>query len=724
MSNTRRNSSSLPWGSGVAAAVAALSLLLAACSSPDASKPVPVTTSTSTSLSSGGKAQGGGTRTTVPPSSGQVIAPGDVASIVASDTTINNRANASLSIPLQNSHETCLQQILDDATYRGDQAAGSNTLGGSFDQVPSRAFVPHEAGYPAFFTVLAEDRATTQPTTSNLLTYVKKSPSTPWKLASSSEILGPTNEGVAVPAAATDSEDYTTSLDPAVSYGLVTAPDKVAARVAAAFTSEAISGKLPAGISAQFGPKNVADPHSIAASYAGVGTVSVQFTASVPAIAAAGAPSRDCPYPSIRLANGGALVTFAVFEEVVVHVRTGNVVVQPSDRSALGELLPPGNYSSITMLAGDMGVAIVPPSGSSSPIEVIGQASEDLTETGVLGSGSSGSSGSGGLVDASSIAKRVDSGLVDINVTLNGNDEAAGTGMVLTSKGEVLTNNHVVEGATSISVTDVGSGRTYGAKFVGYDRTSDVAVLQLERASGLKTVSLGSSSGVSTGEAVVGIGNAGGSGGTPSYAGGSVVALGQSITASDQGDGTSENLTGLIETNADIQPGDSGGPLVNSSGKVIGMDTAASAGFSFEQGGSSTTQGFSIPIATALKIAGEIISGDSSSTVHVGPTSFLGVNVISPGSGGYGFGGGGFGSAPVSSGAEIASVVSGSPASQAGLAQGDTITSLGGQSVTSPSSLTTIIENEKPGTSVPLAYVDSSGARQTVSVQLASGPPQ
>jgi len=136
----------------------------------------------------------------------------------------------------------------------------------------------------------------------------------------------------------------------------------------------------------------------------------VQFTASVPAIAAAGAPSRDCPYPSIRLANGGALVTFAVFEEVVVHVRTGNVVVQPSDRSALGELLPPGNYSSITMLAGDMGVAIVPPSGSSSPIEVIGQASEDLTETGVLGSGSSGSSGSGGLVDASSIAKRVDSG--------------------------------------------------------------------------------------------------------------------------------------------------------------------------------------------------------------------------------------------------------------------------------------------------------------------------
>ncbi len=668
----------------------------------------------------------------MPPHSGQVIAPGDVASIVASDTTINNQANASLSIPLQDSHETCLQQVLDDATYRGDQASGSNTLGGSFNQVPGRVLVPHEASYPAFFSVLAEDRASSQPTTSNLLTYVKTSPSARWKLASSSDILGPTNAGVTVPAAATDAEGYVTSLDPAASDGLVTAPDKVAARVATAFTSEATSGKMPSGISAQFGPKNVDDPHSIAASYAGVGTVSVQFTATTPATASAGAPSRDCPYPAIRLADGGALVTFAVFEKVVVHVRTGNVVVQPSDRGSLGVLLPPGTYSSITMLIGDMGVAIVPPSGSRSPIEVIGQASEGLTETGVPGSGSSGSSGSGGLVDASSIAKGVDSGLVDINTTLNyENAEEAGTGMVLTPNGEVLTNNHVIEGATSMSVTDVGNGQTYGAKVVGYDRTSDVAVLQLENASGLKTVRLGNSSSVHTGEAVLGIGNAGGSGGTPSYAGGSVTALDQSITASDEGDGTSENLTGLIETNADIQPGDSGGPLVDSSGKVIGMDTAASAGFSFAEQGSSTTQGFSIPIDTALKIADEITAGDSSSTVHVGPTAFLGVNVTSPGSGGgyggFGRGGYGFGQpvpTPTSSGAEIESVVSGSPASQAGLAEGDTITSLDGRSVISPDSLTTIIESEKPGAPVPLVYADPSGARETVTVQLASGPPQ
>ena len=355
-------------GLGTAAAVAALSLLLTACSSPVASNSAPSTASTSTSSTSdGGAAQGGNTTTTVPPPTGQVTAPGDVASIVASDTVINNRANASLSIPLQDSHETCLQQILDDATYRGDLAAGSNTLGGSFDQVPGRVFVPHETGYPAFFSVLAEDRASAQPTTNNLLTYVKTSPSARWKLASSSEILGPTNAGVAVPAAATGSEGYVTSLDPAASDGLVTAPDKVAARVAAAFTSEATSGKMPAGISAQFGPKNVADPHSIAASYAGVGTVSVQFTAKTPAAAATGAPSRDCPYPAIRLADGGALVTFAVFEKVVVHVQTGNVVVQPSDRSALGVLLPPGNYSSVTMLAGRHGRRHRPAGGFTLP---------------------------------------------------------------------------------------------------------------------------------------------------------------------------------------------------------------------------------------------------------------------------------------------------------------------------------------------------------------------
>ena len=363
----------------------------------------------------------------------------------------------------------------------------------------------------------------------------------------------------------------------------MTAPDTLAALVAKGFTSEALSGKLPAGLTAQFGPKNVADPHSIVASYANLGTATMRFSTVTPAAAVAGAPSSECPYPAYRLADGGALVTFPVFATTVVQIQSGYVVTQPSNRSAFGVLLPPGTYNSITMVVGDMDVAVVPPTGSRQPIEVIGQASEGLTETGASGSGPASSSAPGGPSNATAIASEVAPGLVDIESTLSYQGaEAAGTGMVLTSKGEILTNNHVIEGASSIRVVDVGNGKTYGATVVGYDRTADVAVLQLEHASGLQTVRLGNSSSVRKGQGVVGIGNAGGSGGTPSFAGGSVTALDQSITASDEAEGTSEQLTGLIETNADIQPGDSGGPLVNSSGKVIGMDTAASAGFSFE----------------------------------------------------------------------------------------------------------------------------------------------
>ena len=199
---------------------------------------------------------------------------------------------------------------------------------------------------------------------------------------------------------------------------------------------------------------------------------------------------------------------------------------------------------------------------------------------------------------------------------------------MLSSNGVILTNNHVIDGATSISVTDIGNDKTYTASVVGYDRTKDIAVLQLHNASGLQTATLGNSSNASVGEDVVGVGNAGGTGGTPSAAGGTVTALNQSITASDDGDGTSEQLSGLIETNADIQPGDSGGALVDTSGNVLGIDTAASAGFSFQSNDqSSGTQGFAIPINTALSLAKSIEAGSGSSTVHIGETAFLGVEI-------------------------------------------------------------------------------------------------
>ena len=190
------------------------------------------------------------------------------------------------------------------------------------------------------------------------------------------------------------------------------------------------------------------------------------------------------------------------------------------------------------------------------------------------------------VMTTSQVASKVDPGLVDVVSTLGyQSGAAAGTGMVLTSTGEVLTNNHVIDGATSIKATDVGNGRTYTAKVVGYDKSHDVAVLQLEGASGLQTVTLSSSS-PQTGQKVVALGNAGGKGGTPSVATGTVTGLDQSITASDESSGTAEQLTGLIGHNAGIQPGDSGGPLVNSYGQVVGMDTAAST--------SSSTTGYSV----------------------------------------------------------------------------------------------------------------------------------
>ncbi len=343
-------------------------------------------------------------------------------------------------------------------------------------------------------------------------------------------------------------------------------------------------------------------------------------------------------------------------------------------------------------------------------------------ESSPFGSGSSGNSstGAGAPSDISSIASKADPGLVDINTNLSyQNEQAAGTGMVISSSGLVLTNNHVIEGATTISVTDVGNGKTYSASVVGYDRTGDVAVVKLANASGLQTITTSTGT-AAVGQAVVGVGNAGGTGGTPSAAGGAITALDQSITASDNGGGNAENLTGLIEINAAIQPGDSGGALVNTAGQVIGMDTAASTGSGYQV---SASQAYAIPITTALSIAKQIEAGKASSTVHIGPTGFLGVSVNSSSSGAGGFGSFGNGSGNSTSGAVVAGTLSGSPAEQAGLVQGDVITALNGSSVNSATDLSNLLQSEHPGDTVQLQWTDGSGQSHTASLKLTSGPP-
>ena len=331
--------------------------------------------------------------------------------------------------------------------------------------------------------------------------------------------------------------------------------------------------------------------------------------------------------------------------------------------------------------------------------------------------------GAGAAGGDPAVAAKVEPALAIINVTLGyQNLQAAGTGKVLTSNGEILTNNHVISGATQISVTDVGNNRTYTASVVGYDAAEDMAVLQLQNASALATVQIGSSAKTAVGDQVTAIGNAGGTG-TPTAASGSVTALNQSITAGDDATGSSEQLHGLLQVDADIQPGDSGGPLVNSSGQVIGMDTAGSASSSrFQQ---TATQGFALPIDTLVPLAQQIEAGKASTAVHIGATAFLGVEVSSGNSagGGSGDGGGGSGNGGTGvNGAPVAGVINGSPAAQTSLTQGDVITSVGGQTVSSPAALSTIMATHRPGDKVAVMWTDTSGTQHSASLVLASGP--
>jgi S1-C subfamily serine protease len=319
---------------------------------------------------------------------------------------------------------------------------------------------------------------------------------------------------------------------------------------------------------------------------------------------------------------------------------------------------------------------------------------------------------------ASQIAARVDPGLVDV-ISTDGDAQATayGTGIVLTATGEILTNNHVIEGATSIKVVDIGNGKTYTAKVVGYDAGHDVAVIQLENASGLTTASLGNSGTVAVGNDVTALGNAEGKGGTPSVASGSVTALNQSITASDELSSVNEQLTGLIESDAPIQPGDSGGPLVNAYGQVVGMDTAASSSYQFQgesqNQNSGATAAYTIPINEALQLAQDIESGNATGTIHIGATAFMGIEIDTQNQGGYG---------QQASGVLLQGALAGSPAAGIGLGQDDTITALGGQTVSNAEDVQQILVKYHPGDSIQVGWTDAYGQQHTATMTLTSGP--
>jgi len=312
-------------------------------------------------------------------------------------------------------------------------------------------------------------------------------------------------------------------------------------------------------------------------------------------------------------------------------------------------------------------------------------------------------------------------GVVLIDTVLT-DGEAAGTGIVLTGNGEILTNYHVVEGSTSIKVTVMGTGKAYTATVVGHDQTDDVALLQLKSASGLTTATIDDDT-VSTGNKVTAVGNAGGTG-TLTAATGTVTALRASITTESEGSTAGESLKSLIETDADVVPGDSGGPLLDAQGEVIGIDTAASSGTEID--------GYAIPIERALTIVKTILSGHETTTVAIGAKAYLGVEISSDtattyNSNGYGQSRGGYDgpddtSYQSSTGATVAGVVDQGPAADAGLMAGDTITAVAGDAITSADDLTTALAGHEPGDTVKVTWTDSSGSSHTATATLGSSP--
>jgi S1-C subfamily serine protease len=323
------------------------------------------------------------------------------------------------------------------------------------------------------------------------------------------------------------------------------------------------------------------------------------------------------------------------------------------------------------------------------------------------GSGNGGSTSSATPVQPATEATAAQVvGVVNVLTTLDyGRNQAAGTGIVLTRTGRILTNNHVIDGATSIAVVDLTTGRRYTATVVGDSPSNDVAVLQLKRASGLRPAPLGDSNAVTIGEAVTTIGNAGDAPGKAA-APGRVTALGQAITANDVSNSSPQQVSGLIESSTDVEPGDSGGPLLDPSGRVIGMDTAAAT----NSRTGAIQASYAIPVDHALEIANEIVGGVSDASIQQGLPAFLGVELLPDDVTGVG------------SATTIQGVVPDTAAARLGLTEGDTLTEIAGAAVSTQSEVDAVLHGHRPGDQVSIGWVDAAGLTHRGTVTLGAGP--
>jgi S1-C subfamily serine protease len=319
-----------------------------------------------------------------------------------------------------------------------------------------------------------------------------------------------------------------------------------------------------------------------------------------------------------------------------------------------------------------------------------------------------------GSANAASAASKVTPGVVDINTTLetaSATEQAAGTGLILDSTGDILTNNHVVEGSISVRVTVQGRSGTYSATVLGVDPSADLAVIHIN-ASGLPTVKLANSSSLKVGDSVLAIGNALGLGGTPRVTEGYITGLDETITASENGS-NSETLNGMIRSDAEISPGDSGGALANTAGQVVGIITAGEA-TSFRTNTSSVA--YAIPASAAAQVANQILAGEAGGGVLIGPVGHLGVGVETLDSDTAAQLG-----LSVTSGALVRTVQGGSPAERAGIAPNSVITAINSTTVDSAKALGDALQAFKPGDQVKVTWV-TQGATHSANVTLVTGP--
>jgi putative serine protease PepD len=363
-----------------------------------------------------------------------------------------------------------------------------------------------------------------------------------------------------------------------------------------------------------------------------------------------------------------------------------------------------GGVAALSLVAGSLGAAIgvslaskhgadsptvtpaTAPAGGATTTPIPSSGSVTTPTTGsAAGSGSSAAPLAGAALDVKGILAKVEPSVVDI-VAQSRRSTGEGTGIIISPDGYILTNAHVVSGASTVTVSTSGTSKALPATVIGADDAHDVALIHLDSGGGaLRAADLGRSTDVKVGDDVVAIGNALGLRGDPTVTRGIVSALNRTV----------ENLTGMIQTDAAINPGNSGGPLVNSAGQVIGINTAVAAD-------GAQNIGFAIPIDAAKALADRLRTGQGPA-----PTAFLGVSTTATADG--------------SSGAQVVQLVAGGPAQKAGLAVGDLIVSFDGKPVATADALSGLVQARRPGDTVQVV-VDRNGSSRTISLTLGTKP--